>query len=174
MNLLIEYTTCSQCGGERSNPQAEARKGELMSRNKSELDSASLHYMRVAKLPDLLKPVICGEEIFISNRRALRGDWRWRVRKDKSRNLRDPVCAVGVNRKSDGFIVAKKCVMSMERRRPTACVRKFELLRPLDLRNDYGTIAVSTIEANRKRSVQESRMREICTSGSMRGSAGKA
>lgn len=121
--MLIEYSTYSQCGGERSNPQAEARKGELMSRNTSELDSASLHYLRVAKHPDLLKPVICGEEIFTSNRRALRGDWRWRVRKDMSRNLRDPVFSTAEHRKSDGFIVAKKCLISMERREPTVNVQ---------------------------------------------------
>lgn len=121
--MLIEYTTCSQCGGERSNPQAEARKGEFMSRNKSELDSASLRNVRVTKLPKMLKSVTVGEEIFKCNRRALRGGWRWRVEKDKSRNLRDPVCAVCENRKSDGFIVAKKCVMSMERRESTVNVQ---------------------------------------------------
>jgi hypothetical protein len=40
MNLLIECAASSQCGGERSNPQAEARNGEPMSRNIGELDSA--------------------------------------------------------------------------------------------------------------------------------------
>ena len=104
MNLLIECAASSQCGGERSNPQAEARNGEPMSRNTSELDSASLRYLRVAKLPDLLKPVIGGEETFACSRRALRGGWRWRVGTDNSRNLRSPAgCRV-----ADGLVVAKK------------------------------------------------------------------
>ncbi len=105
--MLIECSTCSQCGSERSNPQAEARKGEPASRNKSELDSASLHYSGVAKPPEMLKPVASGEETFASSRWTLRGDWRWRVGKDKSRNLRGPVRKRSY-RESDGLIVVKK------------------------------------------------------------------
>jgi len=119
MNVLIEYTTCSQCGGERSNPQVEARKGESMSHNANELDSASLHYVRVTKLPEMLKSVIGGEEIFKGNRRALRGDWRWRVGKDTSRNLRDPAGGASARRESDSFIVAKNGLTSRERRELT-------------------------------------------------------
>ena len=110
--MLIECAASSQCGGERSNPQAEARNGEPMSRNASELDSASLHQLRVAKLPDLLKPDIDGEETFMSNRRTLRGDWRWRVGKDSSRNLRSPA----MRRVADGLVVAKKRLINVERR----------------------------------------------------------
>ena len=73
----------------------------------------------MAKLPEKLKPATDDEEIFISNRRALRGDWRWRVRKDKSRNLRGSACGRNAGRESDGFIVAKKCLTSTERREPT-------------------------------------------------------
>ena len=40
----------------RSNPQAEALEGEDVSRNASELDSASLHKTGVARLPEMLKP----------------------------------------------------------------------------------------------------------------------
>jgi hypothetical protein len=126
MNVLIEYTTHSQCGGERSNSQAEARNGELASRNASELDSASLHKPRVAKLPDKLKPATSGEEIFICNRWALRGDWRWRVRKDKSRNLRDPE-RITTHRESDGLIVAKKELITLERRGLTVNVQLLRL-----------------------------------------------
>ncbi len=50
--MVNRCPTCSQAGGERSNPQAEARCGKPASRNASELDSASLHYMGVAILSD--------------------------------------------------------------------------------------------------------------------------
>ncbi|NCC60881.1 MAG: hypothetical protein EOM12_08040 [Verrucomicrobiae bacterium] len=66
------------------------------------------------------KPATTGEVIFTSSRWTLRGDWRWRVGKDKSRNLRGPVGGMAVGRESDGFIVAKKCLIRMERREPTA------------------------------------------------------
>ena len=39
--MLIECSTCSRLGTERSNPQGEAREGESVSRNTSELASAS-------------------------------------------------------------------------------------------------------------------------------------
>jgi hypothetical protein len=122
MNLLIECSTCSQCGSERSNPQAEARNGEPMSRNVCELDSASLHYLRVAKLPDVLKPATRDEGTFASSRGALRGDWRWRVGRDKSRNLRDPV-SDHTCRESDGLIVAEKDLTRLERRGSTVNVQ---------------------------------------------------
>jgi hypothetical protein len=47
--------------------------------------------MRVVKLPEVSKPATIGEETFISNQWAPRGDWRRRAMKEKSRNLRDPV-----------------------------------------------------------------------------------
>lgn len=115
MNLLIECSTGSQCGGERSNPQAEACNGEPASRNVCELDSASLHYVRVTKLPKLLKSDTSGEETFVSSCWTLRGDWRWRVGKDKSRNLRDPARDHAC-RESDGLIVAGKDLTRLERR----------------------------------------------------------
>lgn len=113
--MLIECAASSQCGGERSNPQVEARNGEPMSRNSSELDSASLRYSRVAMLPDVLKPVTGGEETFACSRRALRGGWRRRVGKDSSRNLRGPASDHAC-RESDGLIVAKKRLINVERR----------------------------------------------------------
>lgn len=55
------WTTCSRRGTERSNPQDEAREGESVSRNASELASAPLDYPRVAKLPIKLKPATAEE-----------------------------------------------------------------------------------------------------------------
>jgi hypothetical protein len=105
--VLTECPTCSRIGTERSNPQGEARLDELASRNAIELDSASLRKVGVAMLPDMLKPATVGQETFVCSRWAPRGDWRWRVRKEKSRNLRDPNTGYHV-RESDVLIVVKK------------------------------------------------------------------
>ena len=59
-------------------------------------------------LPDMLKPAAVGEATFVCSRRAPRGDWRWRVRKEKSRNLRDPNRSGDWIRESDVLIVVKK------------------------------------------------------------------
>ena len=59
-------------------------------------------------LPDMLKPAAIGEETFVCSRWAPRGDWRWRVRKEKSRNLRDPNRLHDRVWESDVPIVAKK------------------------------------------------------------------
>ena len=106
--MLTECPTCSRVGTERSNPQGEARLDELASRNTSELDSASLNYVGVAMLPERLKPAAIGEATFVCSRWAPRGDWRWRVRTEKSRNLRDPDRLHDRVRESDVLIVAKK------------------------------------------------------------------
>ena len=106
--MLTECPTCSRVGTERSNPQCEARLDELASRNAIELDSASLHKVGVAMLPDWLKPAAIGEETFVCSRWAPRGDWRWRVRKEKSRNLRDPNRLHDRVWESDVPIVVKK------------------------------------------------------------------
>jgi hypothetical protein len=82
--------TCSQTGAERSNPQGEARRGEPASRNENKLDSASLHKVGVANLPDWTKPATVGEATLERNRQAPRGGWRQRVGKGKQRNLGDP------------------------------------------------------------------------------------
>ena len=105
--MLTECTTCSRVGTERSNPQGEARQDEPASRNVTELDSASLRYLGMAKLPELPKPAIIGEETFTSSQWIPRGGWRQRVGKEKSRNLRDPVIS-GYVRESDTLIVARK------------------------------------------------------------------
>jgi hypothetical protein len=141
MNLLIECTASSQCGGERSNPQAEARNGEPMSRNIGELDSASLRYSRVAKLPEMLKPATGGEETFVCSRRTLRGGWRWRVGKDSSRNLRSPaVCRV-----ADGLVVAKKRLINVEQRGADCMCVKMDVLQPLSLWLIKGNRAATNI-----------------------------
>lgn len=59
-------------------------------------------------LPELLKPDAIGQETFVCSRWAPRGDWRWRVRKEKSRNLRDPNTKDDSVRESDVLIVVKK------------------------------------------------------------------
>jgi len=56
----------------------------------------------VTKLPERLKSETVAEETFERRQRAPRGDWRWRIEKEKSRNLRDPrkreTCYSGVGR----------------------------------------------------------------------------
>jgi len=59
-------------------------------------------------LPNRLKPAAVGEETFVCSRWAPRGDWRWRVRTEKSRNLRDPNRSPDRVRESDVLIVVKK------------------------------------------------------------------
>ena len=79
-----------------------------MGHNTSELDSASLRYVGVTKLPEMLKSVTGGEAILKCNRWAPRGGWRWHVEKERSRNLRGPERVDTFYRESDGFIVVKK------------------------------------------------------------------
>ena len=88
--MSTRYPTCSKASSERSNPQAEASPREPVSRNASELDSASLHLLGVTNLPKMLKSATDEEAIPDCIRRAPRGDWRQRAGKEKSRNLRDP------------------------------------------------------------------------------------
>ena len=119
--------TCSQPGVERSNPQGEARRGEPASRNAIELDSASLHKVGVANLPDRTKPAIVGEATLERSRRAPRGDWRQRVGKEKSSNLGDPAQVATPRRKSDDPIVVRNGLTSLERRGLTVSA---QLLKP--------------------------------------------
>lgn len=68
--MTTECPSCSQSGGERSNPQAEARNDESVSRNASELDSASLRYGVRATSPGYwLKSVTGGVATFECIRR---------------------------------------------------------------------------------------------------------
>ena len=57
----------------------------------SESDSASLRLLGAARLPEMMKPVTCREEMSICTCRAPRGGWEERARKDASRNLGDPL-----------------------------------------------------------------------------------
>jgi hypothetical protein len=173
--------TCSQSGAERSNPQGEARCGEPASRNAIEFDSASLHKVGAVNLPDWTKPAIIGEATLERSRWAPRGDWRQRVGKEKSSNLGDPADGgkVGVDqrlhrRESEGIVVAGKqgnscgakgsyCKSETIGRSIPACHRR---LRDQTVRSPDG-IGVGDDEC-----LQESRMREIRTSGLMRGSNG--
>jgi len=72
--------------------------------------------MGMAKLPEMLKPAAAGEETPISSLWISRGDWRRRVGKEKSRNLRGPIPAAALGRESDDPIVAKKGLTRRERR----------------------------------------------------------
>ena len=169
--------SCSQFGGERGNPQAEARCGEPVSRNASELDSASLRYVGVTKLPKVLKSAIVGEATLESSRRTPRGGWRRRAGKEKSRNLRGPAWAVTPRRESDGLIVARKGLIRLERRGPTVSVRALKLTSSVwpkgRLRESYETAEMRADGAWVPECLQERRMRENCMSGSTRGSDGK-
>jgi hypothetical protein len=173
--------SCSQSGAERSNPQGEARCGEPASRNASELDSASLRYMGVTNPPRWLKSATDGEATPVRSRRTPRGGWRQRAGKEKSRNLRGPAVGdkVGVvhrcrRRESEGIVVAGKqgnscgakgsyckseTMGQMHTRLPKAITGK-------KLCFAHG-IGVGNDEC-----LQESRMREIRTSGLTRGSNG--
>jgi len=124
--MTTRCPSCSQLGGERSNPQAEARCGEPVSRNASELDSASLRKLGVTMLPEMLKSVIAGEATPMSNRRTPRGGCRQRTGKEKSRNLRGPAWEELPCRKSDNLIVVRKGLISPERRGLTVRVQLLE------------------------------------------------
>ena len=175
--MVNRCPTCSQAGGERSNPQAEARCGEPASRNASELDSASLHYMGVAILSDRVKPATDDEATPVCNHWAPRGDWRQRVGKEKSRNLRGPRWVATPVRESDDPIVARKGLTSLERRGSTVSVQASTPSLPPGLvpitetkKGNGGNVRRTCLCMG---SLQESRMREIRTSGSTRGSGGK-
>ena len=95
--------------------------------------------MKVAKLPELMKPDTGGEATGKSTCRAFRGEWGQRAGKDPLRNLfalaRDVQQrrkwqhdrqsrgkhnkGTGAGWKSEGSVVAKKRVMTVERRDPT-------------------------------------------------------
>ena len=97
-----------------------------MSRNASELDSASLHKEGVTMLPEQLKSVIAGEATPLSNRRTPRGDCRQRTGKEKSRNLRGPAWDELPCRESDDLIVARTGLINRERRGLTVSVQLLE------------------------------------------------
>ena len=63
---------------------------EDASPNASELITASLHEPMTVKLPDMLKPIIHGEETIRSTHEVIRGDWRERVSKDWQQVPGDP------------------------------------------------------------------------------------
>jgi hypothetical protein len=173
--------TCSQSGAERSNPQGEARRGEPASRNVSELDSASLRYTGAANLPEMAKPAIVGEATLERNRQAPRGGWRQRVGKEKSSNLGDPAGGgkVGVVhrpscRKSEGIVVAGKQGSSCGAK-GSCC--KSETIGHIGSRlpeaiTGEKVYVTDRIRVGNDERLQESRMREIRTSGLTRGGSG--
>lgn len=88
--MLIECSTCSRLGTERSNPQGEAREGESVSRNVSELASASLYYPGVGQPLRIGETCYCRKANIRKARQTPRGDWRQRAETDWLRNLGDP------------------------------------------------------------------------------------
>ena len=115
----------------------EASGGEPASRSASELESASLRTVKVASLSEMLKPDTDGEATGECNHRAFRGGRRQRAGTERPRNLGDPAqldglcvrrragmhnCARGCGRESDRPIVARKRVMTVERRGWGHCV----------------------------------------------------
>ena len=129
--MSTRYPTCSKASSERSNPQAEASPREPVSRNASELDSASLRLLGVTNLPDMPKSATDEEAIPVSIRQAPRGDWRQRTGKEKSRNLRGPRSAKTLW-ESDAFIVVGKGLIRLERREATVRVQPLKSSRVLD------------------------------------------
>ena len=114
--MSIECSTCSRPGTERSNPQGEAREGESVSRNASELVSASLDAYIGSGQPFAEGETChrCEVNIHIFGRTP-RGAWRQRAETDWLRNLGDPiglrmsVSTLEQSRwKSDESIVVKK------------------------------------------------------------------
>ena len=113
--MLIECSTCSQLGTERSNPQGEAREGKSVSGNASELDSASLHYSGSGQPFRMGETCHCRGTNIPKARQTPRGDWRRRAETDWLRNLGDPtglrmsvLNQVGSRWKSEESIVVKK------------------------------------------------------------------
>lgn len=113
--MPTEYPACSQLDTERSNPQGEALEDESVSRNASEPDSASLHYLGVVNQSDLPKPATIDEAIFVCSQWTSRGDWGQRAEKALLRNLGDPETG-NCFRESDDPIVVKKGLIHLERR----------------------------------------------------------
>ena len=72
--------------------------------------------MGVAILSDRVKPATDDEATPVCNHWAPRGDWRQRVGKEKSRNLRGPRWVATPVLESDDPIVARKGLLSLERR----------------------------------------------------------
>ena len=84
--------TVWSCSKERGEGRWILPDGEGASPNseRSELDSASLHYLLMANLPEMVKPVIGREEMNASTCRVNRGDWRERVPKECPWHPGDP------------------------------------------------------------------------------------
>jgi hypothetical protein len=126
----------------------EACPSEGISRNASEPDSASLRKLRVANPPEVVKPVIFREAMSACSGANSPG-WLGTADADRSiKNLRDPFqwpasrarCEVNGRREritvgrlgweSEGFIVAVKRLIPVERRDPAEIMRMSDVRRP--------------------------------------------
>ena len=88
--MRTERPACSEADGAGSNRRVGAPWSKPVSRSASEPESASLHQLRVASLPDGLKPAIRREETFASNAGTLRGERGQRAGKVGLGRLGDP------------------------------------------------------------------------------------
>jgi hypothetical protein len=88
--MRTERPACSEADSVGSDRRAGAPWSEPASRSASEPKSASLHQVRVASLPDQLKPAIRGEGTFISSAGTLRGERGQRAGKVRLGSLGDP------------------------------------------------------------------------------------
>jgi hypothetical protein len=88
--MRTERPACSEADSAGSNRRDGAPWSEPVSRSASEPESAPLHQLRVASLPDELKSVIRREETFASNAGALRGERGRRAGKVGLGRLGDP------------------------------------------------------------------------------------
>jgi len=75
---------------DRGDPTSEASGSEFVSRSTSEPSSASLRLVKVASLPEMVKPDANDEATDASSRWAFRGGRGRRAKTDRSRNLGDP------------------------------------------------------------------------------------
>ena len=106
LEMLIAHSTfscASACGGNKVRETLRYKSYDLCdedwqsfdseeaSPNVSELDSASLHKIPGANLPELVKPATIGEEMSACTRWSGRGDWRGRVSKGQQILLGDPL-----------------------------------------------------------------------------------
>ena len=101
--MLIECSTCSRLGIERSNPQGEAREGESVSRNASELDSASLHYSGSGQLVMVGETCYCWKANIPQARQTSSGWLETACRERKVEELGRPIRAENARVEPNGF-----------------------------------------------------------------------
>ena len=152
--MLVRHV--AEAAAVRGDPAVEARGSEGISRNESEPDSASLRKLRVASLPELVKPAIVRESNEPVQRTNSPG---WLGTADADRfigNLSDPherpasrarraangrrecITAARLVRESEGFIVVTTPLTTAERRDPAEIMQPSMQGDPLGRNSHYG------------------------------------